>query len=132
MWVKTNPNPGRKEVGDSAVRALSFALKKRWVEVYDDLCRIGREEYNMPSSDSVISRYLHENGFEPFLVKESEDNEPVTIAVFSWMNPEGTFVIGTGGHVVAVINGDYYDSWDSGSEIPSFFWKIKMEPNKEA
>jgi hypothetical protein len=25
--------------------------------------------------------------------------------------------VGTGTHVVAVIDGDYYDAWDSGNEV---------------
>ena len=34
-------------------------------------------------------------------------------------------IIGTGKHAVAIIDGNYYDSWDSGNEIPSFFWRIR-------
>jgi len=41
------------------------------------------------------------------------------------MFPKGTYIIGTGSHAVAIINGDYYDSWDSGDEIPSFFFRVR-------
>ena len=27
-----------------------------------------------------------------------------------------------GGHVVAVEDGNYYDIWDSGDEVPTYYW----------
>ena len=124
MWMRSNPNPGHKEVPDCVVRAISLALNKRWLDVYDDLCKLGRKEYNMPSADAVWGKYLYRKGFEPFLLPESCPS-CVTIRLFSHMHPNGVYIVGTGNHAVAVIDGDYYDSWDSGDEIPSFFWRVK-------
>lgn len=123
MWIKSNPNPLRKEVPDCVIRAVSIALNRGWLEVYDDLCELGRREFNMPSADAVWGKYLYFLGFEPFLIP-SVCPKCVTINEFTKMYPYGTYIIGTGNHAVAVINGDYYDSWDSGNEIPSFFWRI--------
>ena len=39
--------------------------------------------------------------------------------------PEGTYVIGTGDHAIAVIDGDWYDLADSGLVTPTYFWKVK-------
>lgn len=122
--MRSNPNPGHKEVPDCVVRAISLALNRRWVDVYEDLCKLGRQEYNMPSADAVWGKYLYEQGFEPFLLPESCPS-CVTINLFSKMHPIGVYIVGTGSHAVAVIDGDYYDSWDSGEEIPSFFWRVK-------
>lgn len=124
MWIKTNPNPEYKQVPDCVIRALSTALNKSWLEVYDDLCAIGRVEYNMPSADAVWGKYLYQQGFEPFLLPETCP-KCITVKRFCIMYPHGIYVIGTGSHAVAVIDGDYYDSWDSGNEQPSFFWRIK-------
>ena len=124
MWMRTNLNPAHKEVPDCVIRALSIALNKRWIDVYDDLCQLGREEYNVPCADAVWGKYLYEMGFEPFLLPESCPR-CVTISEFCRMYPLGTYIIGTGNHAVAVINGDYYDSWDSGNETPSFFWRVR-------
>lgn len=121
MWVKCNPNPKRKEVPDCVIRAIAIAMHKRWLDIYDDLCALGRQECNMPSADYVWGKYLYEHGFEPFSLPRACP-ECVTIERFCLMYPRGIFVIGTGSHAVAVIDGDYYDSWDSGNEAPSFFW----------
>lgn len=123
MWMRCNPNPRHKEVPDCVVRALAIALNRRWVDIYDDLCDLGRREFNIPSADAVWGKYLYQMGFKPFLLPENCP-QCVTIRIFSQMFPHGIYIIGTGSHAVAVIDGDYYDSWNSGNEIPSFFWKI--------
>lgn len=58
MWVKTNPNPEKKEVGDCVIRALAIALDMTWTEVYDDLYLLGREWHDMMSSNEVWGLYL--------------------------------------------------------------------------
>lgn len=123
MWIKCNPNPGRKEVPDCVVRAITLATHRTWLGVYDDLCNLGRSEYNMPSADQVWGKHLYLLGAEPFLLPASCP-QCVTIRDFARMYPRGVYVIGTGSHAVAVIDGDYYDSWDSGNEVPSFFWRL--------
>jgi hypothetical protein len=35
----------------------------------------------------------------------------------------GTFVLGTGDHAVTVVDGDYYDSFDSGQMIPIVYYR---------
>lgn len=124
MWIKCNPNPGYKHVGDCVIRAISIATDRPWLAVYDDVCATGRKEYNMPSADAVWGKYLYDLGFEPFLLPAACPS-CVTVRAFCRMYPKGTYIIGTGSNAVAVIDGDYYDSWDSGNEQPSFFWRVK-------
>lgn len=123
MWMRVNPNPRRKEAADCVVRAICFALNMNWYDVYDDLCELGRRECNMPSADAVWGRYLQMRGCKPFLLPK---NCPmcVTVDEFTKRYTKGRYIIGTGSHAVAVIDGDYYDSWDSGDEVPSYFWRV--------
>lgn len=124
MWIRCNPNPGHKYVDDCVVRAIAIATNRRWMDVYDDLCMTGRTEYNMPSSNDVWGLYLYQLGFEPFLLPESCPS-CITVNEFAKRFSRGTYIIGTGTHAVAVLNGDYYDTWDSGKEVPSYFWRVK-------
>lgn len=123
MWIKANPNPCGKEAPDCVIRAIAIALNMSWFQVFDELCNVARNDCNMPSADSVWGHYLYLKGFEPFLLPQ---NCPrcVTVRAFTEIFPEGIFIIGTGNHAIAVINGNHYDSWDSSDEVPSFFWKI--------
>lgn len=40
-------------------------------------------------------------------------------------NPIGVFVLGFGGHVATVVDGNIFDSWDSSQEIPIYVWYKK-------
>lgn len=124
MWIRMNPNPARKEAPDCVIRAISIALNRRWIDVYWDLCQLGARESNVPCADAVWGLYLYQNGFEPFLLPESCPL-CITVQAFSQIFNKGTYIIGTGSHAVAVIDGNYFDSWDSGNEVPSFFWRIQ-------
>lgn len=123
MWVQANPNPLKKEVPDCVIRAISIALNQPWVQTFDELYSVARAEFNMPSADTVWGKYLYMKGFEPFVLPYTCP-KCLTIKQFANEFPEGIYIIGTGSHAVAVIQGNYYDSWDSGSEIVTFFWRI--------
>lgn len=123
MWIKANPNPGLKNVGDCVVRAICIATDRSWTRAYDDICLTGREEYDMPNSDAVWGLYLYRLGFEPFVLPH-RCPQCMTIENFSKAFPRGTYIIGTGSHAVTVIDGNYYDSWDSGKQIASYFWRV--------
>ena len=124
MWVRCNPNPIGKQTSDCVVRAIAIATGQGWRRVYADLCELGGIECEMPSSNYLWGLYLKDEGFQQFLLPESCPR-CVTVRAFCARYPEGTYVIGTGTHAVAVIDGDYYDSWDSGDETPSYFWRLK-------
>lgn len=124
MWVMANPNPKRKHVPDCVIRAICIAMNMDWYSVYDDICDVGRDDCNIPSADAVWGHYLKLRGAEPFQLPRSCPS-CTTVREFCRMYPTGIYIIGTGSHAVAIINGDYYDSWDSGDEVPSFFWKIR-------
>lgn len=124
MWIKCNINPLKKVVGDCVIRAVGVATDQPWIDVYDAVCETGREEKDMPSSDAVWGLYLFRQGFEPFILPR-RCPQCVTVKAFCSMYPKGTYIIGTGSHAVCVIDGDYYDSWDSGNQIASYYWRIK-------
>lgn len=124
MWVKCNINPAKKDVGDCVIRAVGISTDQSWLDVYDAVCLTGREEFDMPSSDAVWGLYLYRQGFEPFILPH-RCPRCVTVKAFCAMYPKGAYIIGTGQHAVAILDGDYYDSWDSGNQIASFFWRIK-------
>lgn len=122
MFVYYNPNPDRNLVGDCVVRALCKLLNKRWLEVYAGICAQGAIMFDMPSSNAVWGAYLRRLGF----VKEMlPDYCPDCYSVrdFCLDHPYGQYVLMLSGHVVAVEDGCYYDTWDSGDEIPLFYWR---------
>lgn len=124
MWVKCNPNPLGRQTGDCVVRAIAIATDHSWREAYRDLCRIGEIEADLPNSNMVWGIDLKRKGGQQFLLPETCPS-CMTVAAFCERYPRGVYVIGTGNHAVACIDGDWYDSFDSGMEVPTYFWKLK-------
>lgn len=122
MWVYANPNPCRTETEDCVVRAIAVATGQSWEKVHRDLCEMSRRNCTMPSVNWLWGKYLRRMGFRQFLLPDSCP-ECVTVRQFSRMYPEGTYIVGTGRHAVAVIDGNWIDAWDSGDEKPAYFWK---------
>ena len=122
MWIRCNPNPLGKTTGDCVVRAIAIATDQSWRKTYRHLCDIGDRQADMPSSNMVWGMDLREKGARQFLLPESCP-ECITVRAFCDRYPEGIYVIGTGSHAVAVIDGDYYDSWDSGDEVVDYYYE---------
>ena len=121
MFVEYNPNPCGRSVGDCAIRAIARALNVTWESAYRMVTRAGLDMCDMPSSDSVWGAVLRQNGFYR---KAIPNSYPVfyTAKDFCKDHEYGTYVLGFGGHVATVVNGNLYDSWDSSNEVPQFYW----------
>ena len=102
-----NPNPSGKRVGDCVIRGISFLTSQDWEKTYLGITLQGYEMFDMPSSNAVWAEYLRRRGYRRDFCKD---------------NPHGKFLLATGSHVVAVKDGDYFDAWDSGNEVPIYFW----------
>ncbi len=120
-WKEWNPNPTSRRVGDCAVRAVARALGVDWETAYLKIAAAGYGMGDMPSSDSVWGAVLRQNGFYR---KAVPNTCPMcyTVEMFAQEHPEGIYVLALGCHVVTVEDGDWYDTWNSGDEVPQFYW----------
>ena len=134
MYVKYNNNPLGNNTGDCVIRAITLALNFNWFMVHDELSFLSRKMADMPSSNRVWKEYLRSLGLHEQMIENTCPN-CLTVDRFSSMNNEGTYILSTceytkandivvtGTHLVTVIDGNYYDTWDSGADIPlSFFF----------
>lgn len=122
MYAYFNKNPEGRSVGDCAVRAVSKALGQSWEQTYVGLCLEGFLMADLPNSDAVWGRYLRNHGFKRYLIPD-ECPDCMTVGRFADEHPEGTFVLSMPGrHVVTVVDGMFWDSWDSGNEIPEYYF----------
>lgn len=79
---------------------------------------------DMPSSDTVWWELLRLYGFERMRLLDYCP-ECYTVSDFAYEHPSGIFVLGPKEHAVAVINGDWVDTWDSGATVPSYYLRRK-------
>lgn len=118
-FVRYNANSRSKRVGDCVKRGLSVAYSMDYDEVSKELNRIknaiGANAYN---SDRVFELFMRDRG-DKFL-KLSPSDYP-TVEGFAADHPTGVYIVLSGKnasdryttHMIAIVNGDIYDSWDS-------------------
>lgn len=121
-YIFANPNPEKKLTGDCVIRAISILTNRTWDETFLDLTSFAFFMKDMPSSNETWISYLKSLGFKQFLIPDTCPN-CYNVSMFAADNSRGSFLLGTGSHVVAVLDGNHYDTWDSGDEVPIYFFK---------
>lgn len=121
FYSEHNENPLGKRVGDCTVRAISKALDQPWETTYTALALQGFLMCDMPSANHVWGAYLKSKGWRRDV---PPDNCPdcYTVRDFCREHPAGRYILALSSHVVAVVDGQYFDTWDSGDETPIYFW----------
>lgn len=122
MYKHYNPNPRNKLTNDCVVRAICKLLGLSWNESYLRLVNQGYIEKDMPDTNSVWGAFLSSVGYRRHIIPNSCP-DCYTVRDFCAEHPYGAYLLATGKHVVTVIDGDYYDAWDSGMEVPVYYWK---------
>lgn len=122
MFKPYNPNPAGRKVGDCVIRAIAKVTGQDWEEVYLGIAAEGFAQKDMPSSNAVWGAYLMGQGWRKRVLPDTCPN-CFTVKNFCGEYGHGTFLLATGSHVVAVSDGDYYDTWDSGDEVPVYYFE---------
>ena len=127
-YVYFNPNPKGKMVGDCVIRALSKILGYDWDRCYAEIVAEGFMLCDMPSSNYVWGSYLKHKGFVRMNLPDTCP-ECYTLEKFCADHPRGEFIVATGTHVIAVVNSNVYDSWNSLDEIVTYYWRKGDDDN---
>jgi hypothetical protein len=105
---------------------VSVALDTTWEDAYAQIAAAGFGMGDMMSSNSVWGAVLRQNGFYKHLLPHTCP-DCYTFGEFAREHSEGVYVLGTGTHVAAVIDGKIMDAWNSEDEIVSYFWSKNVE-----
>ena len=119
QWVYFQPNKKdlKDKVGDCQVRALCKALGLTWLEAFDITIPICRELQTYTIFDGDLAKTteaMRKLGFEYTGVSNKKGTKRPTIKKFAKNHQAGTYICRVAHHVVAVVGGCYYDTWDSG------------------
>jgi len=111
-----------KKTDDCVIRALTKALGVDW-----DTASIYAIVQQIRDSDIYVKNYvwgnlLIRNGFTKHHLPDTCP-DCYSIKDFCEGHKMGVYVLGTGDHVVTVVDGDYYDSFDSGDMIPIVYYR---------
>ena len=126
MYEYYNPNPFQLQIDDCYKRALAKALDISWdmahVLLSNSALKMGRNDNHKETFMAV----LRQNHFD----REAVPNtcpDCYTLEDFANEHFKGTYIVDTGSHVVCIKDGIIFDTWDSRSEIPHFYWKKREE-----
>lgn len=121
MYVHYNPNPLGKHIGDCTVRAICRVTGKDWNDIFLGLSAKAFELKDLPDANAVWERYLKLLGFKRHIIPDTCP-DCYTVREFASDHKYGSYILATGTHVVAVVDGNYYDDWDSGDKVPLYFY----------
>lgn len=126
-WILYNPNPTTDKANDCSIRAYCAAEDLEWDDAYDTACQYGKSNNLMPNDNANCKNILEaEYGYT--FVKLSKEEKGITVKEFAIKHSEGTYVLSVPSHLVTVINGEYYDTWDSGDKkVKAYYKKESVE-----
>lgn len=124
MYEYYNPNPFQRQIDDCEQRALTKALGIDWDAASVLIANAAIQMGYTAGDKRPFYAVLRGSGFD----REAIPNtcpDCYTAEDFAQEHFKGTYVLAFGNHVVAVIDGVIYDTWDSRKEIPHFYWHKK-------
>ena len=121
MYVFANPNPHKLITDDCVIRAISLAEGKPWDDIYVELMVQGYMDKQIPIANNVWGQYLLDKGYKKLILP---DSCPLCYSVreFSLDHPKGVYILATGTHAVCVIEGDWFDSFNSADYVPLYYF----------
>lgn len=128
VYYQPNKKDVKDKVGDCQIRALAKVLDKSWGEVFDLITPICREQQVMDIFSCDLAKTkeaLHKLGFEYTGVSNRKGVKRPTVDTFAKTHKTGSYIVTVAHHVVAVVDGKYYDTWDSGYKSLYGYYELK-------
>lgn len=128
-YVYYQPNELDKQdrYGDCTIRALSKAFDCSWKEAFEKqvpycLKYQVTSAFDCPANQAKI--ILKELGFEYHPIKLFKGSKRPTVSSFAREHTTGRYILNVARHVVAVVDGKYYDTWDSGNKCLYGYYEL--------
>lgn len=126
-WIPYNAHPYQDDIDDCVVRAIATFFDISWDEAYLMIVIQGYKMKLFPNNrNDVWGTLLHEKGCDFYYIQNMCPN-CITVERFANDHPHGRYILGTTTHAIAIVNGSYYDTWDSGQEYPVYYFVKKGE-----
>lgn len=125
MYIPYNPNPAGRSTSDCVTRAISKLMDLDWDTAFLKLSLMAYAKKDNLEKKHVWGDFLRLNGYVKHHIPDMCP-ECYTVKDFCYDHPYGRYLLRIddpyGRHVVTVVDGDYYDSWDSGNEVVEYYY----------
>lgn len=132
QYYQPNKKDLKDKVGDCQIRALSKALGLSWLETFDLITPICREQQVMAIFSCDLEKTkeaMSRLGFTYQGVSNKKGSKRPTVSTFAKTHPKGVYIANVAHHEVAVVDGKYFDTWDSGECCLYGWFELKEGDN---
>lgn len=122
MYIHYNENPrGNYHAGDCVIRAINVVTGEDWNAIYTALCAEGFYIGDWGNNNAAWDWYLRSRGFKRYICP---NDCPYCYSVkdFAEEHSSGKYILATGDHAIALIDGDWYDAYDSSNAVPIYYY----------
>ena len=128
VYYQPNDLDIKDKYGDCTIRALSKVLNLSWVETYLKTVPYCIQYqtpniFNLPQK--LEAEVMAKLGFTYHGVSNKKGTKRPTVDSFAKDHPTGTYIVNVANHEVAVVDGKYYDTWNSG-DCSMYGWYEKL------
>ena len=127
-YYQPNDKDLKDKTGDCQVRALSKALNISWLEAFDltiPICRRLQTYTIFDGNHEKTVEAMQDLGFVYTGVSNKKGTKRPTVKSFAASHKSGTCILKVSHHVVACVNGEYFDTWDSGHKSLYGYYELK-------
>ncbi len=122
MYIRRNINPYENDTGDCVIRAIALIEGKDWDDVFLELMIEAYTEKLMIEDNRLWTKYLRKLGYKRHSIPDTCP-DCYSANDFARDNPRGRFIVCTGTHVIGIIDGTIYDTWDSSDKTVLFYFE---------
>jgi len=117
VYYQPNKKDLKDKYGDCTIRALTKAFGVTWLEAFDMVIPFCRREQVSNVFDCDIEKrkeIMNELGFDYVGVSNKRGHRRPTVREFAKAHETGVYICNVARHEVTVVDGQYFDTWDSG------------------
>lgn len=126
-YYQPNDKDLKDEFADCTVRALCKVLNSSWIDVFRKLVPIMEEEQCLLSGFTLAQykRVYELFGMKYNGISNKKGTIRPTVESFVKDHPTGKYILSVAHHHVAVVDGKYYDTWNSGYKSLYGYFEMK-------
>lgn len=122
-YYQPNDKDEKDEFGDCAMRALCLTEDIPWLDAYDLMYKYSREIQCPMNCKYGFEHIMRKLGYEYVGISNKKGSKRPTVKQMSKKIKDGKKAIAVvANHYVAMKDGNFYDTWDSGYKALYGYW----------
>lgn len=121
-YYQPNKKDLKDNYGDCAVRCICKAENLEWLDAYDMMYKLSREVQCPLNCKDGFEHIVKTLGYDYGKISNKKGTKRPTVKEFAKTHPTGTYICVVANHYVAVKDGQYHDTWDSGNKSLYGYW----------